>query len=173
MSDFMHDHNRRKPYCQTYLCRRPPGRRFCTMWCSVEELPKRSKTTPGCCCCSQTDSSGFDSAWDVFLLYQTKKIVWMSVLFLSYCLLYGLSAQFLQVMLQSSASRVVLLLTVYANFCSLEFNPVVELVSPALVTCSAAFGDVIHVEGNGDGVAAELRTRRVRGDCSIPGVQPS
>lgn len=55
---------------------------------------------------------------------------------------------------------------------TLERRPPVELVRLALVARGAAFGHVVQLQGQGDGVAVELESGHAGGDRLIEGVQP-
>lgn len=56
--------------------------------------------------------------------------------------------------------------------CTLKRRPPVELVRLALVARGAVFGHVVQLQGQGNGVAAELESGHARGDRLIEGVQP-
>lgn len=55
---------------------------------------------------------------------------------------------------------------------TLERRPPVELVWLALVARGAVFGHVVQLQGQGDGVVAELESGHAGGDRLIEGVQP-
>lgn len=55
---------------------------------------------------------------------------------------------------------------------NLELRLSVLLVWLTLVTCDAGLGNIIQLQGQGDGVAAELESGHAGGDRLIEGVQP-
>lgn len=82
----------------------------------------------------------------------------------------GLTAQSWELLFPISSNQA--LITFNDERCTLELHSPVLLIRLALETCGVGFCNVVQLQGQGDGVAAELELGHVGGDRLVEGVQP-